>query len=73
MPKNEHQTRVQNRVLDSMEGTHTNAKWPALAQCSAGTALRDINGLVVLAVLEKLEDGGRNAAYALRFSQNDWR
>ena len=67
-PKNECQTLVLNRALDGMQGKFTNAKWAATAQCSAGTALRDITGLLALGVLDKLESGGRNTVYALRFS-----
>ena len=67
-PMNERQTLVLKRVLDGMEGKLTNAKWAALAKCSADTALRDINGLLALGVLRKLEGGGRNTAYALRSS-----
>lgn len=67
-PMNERQTLVLNRVLDGMEGKLTNAKWTALAKCSPDTALRDINGLLALGVLEKLEGGGRNTAYALQSS-----
>ena len=67
-PLNERQTLVLNRVLDGMEGKLTNAKWAAIAKCSPDTALRDINGLLALGVLGKLEGGGRNTAYALRSS-----
>ena len=67
-PLNERQTLVLNRVLDGMGGKLTNAKWAAMAQCSPDTALRDINGLLALGVLGKLEGGGRNTAYALRSS-----
>ena len=65
MPMNERQTRVLNRVLDGMEGQLTNAKWAALAKCSPDTALRDINGLLALGVLRKLEGGGCNTGYGL--------
>ncbi|MDD2713785.1 MAG: Fic family protein [Simplicispira sp.] len=67
-PLNERQTLVLNRVLDGMEGKLTNAKWAALAKCSPDTALRDINALLALGVLDKLEGGGRNTAYALQSS-----
>ena len=67
-PMNERQTLVLNRVLDGMEGKLTNAKWAAIAKCSPDTALRDLNGLLALGVLGKLEGGGRNTAYALRSS-----
>lgn len=65
-PMNERQTLVLNRVLDGMDCKLTNARWAALAQCSPDTALRDINVLLALGVLGKLEGGGRNKAYALR-------
>ena len=40
-----------NRVLDGIEGKLTNAKWAAMGKCSADTALRDINDLLVNGVL----------------------
>ena len=62
---NARQTLVLNRVLDGMEGKLTNAKWAAIAKCSPDTALRDINDLLTLGVLARLEGGGRNTAYIL--------
>ena len=64
-PLNARQTRVLNRVLDGMEGKLTNAKWAALAQCSADTALRDITDLLERGVLHKLGGGGRSTGYGL--------
>ena len=64
-PMNARQTLVLNRVLDGMEGKLTNAKWAAIAKCSSDTALRDINDLLTLGVLARLEGGGRNTAYIL--------
>ena len=64
-PMNERQTLVLNRVLDGMEGKLTNARWAAIARCSADTALRDINGLLALGVLRRLEGGGRSTGYEL--------
>ena len=64
-PMNERQTRVLNLVLDGMEGKLTNAKWATLGKCSADTALRDINDLLVRGVLSKLEGGGRSTGYVL--------
>jgi Fic family protein len=63
-PLNARQTLVLNRVLDGMDGKLTNAKWANIGQCSADTALRDINDLLVRGVLRRLEGGGRNTAYA---------
>ncbi|MBS0390705.1 MAG: Fic family protein [Proteobacteria bacterium] len=62
-PLNERQTLVLNRVLDGMEGKLTNAKWAAIAKCSPDTALRDINALLALGVLRRLEGGGRSTGY----------
>jgi Fic family protein len=64
-PLNARQTLVLNRVLDSMDGKLTNAKWATIGQCSADTALRDINDLLARGVLQRLEGGGRNTAYGL--------
>ncbi len=68
-PMNARQTQVLNhvleRVLDGFEGKLSNARWAALGKCSADTALRDINGLLALDVLRKLEGGGRSTGYEL--------
>jgi len=64
-PMNARQTKVLNRVLDGFEGKLTNAKWAAIGQCSADTALRDINDLLARGVLRKLEGGGRSTGYEL--------
>ena len=64
-PLSARQTLVLNRVLDGMEGKLTNAKWAALAKCSADTALRDINDLLERGVLRKLDGGGRSTGYAV--------
>ena len=62
---NARQTLLLNRVLNGMEGKLTNAKWAALAKCSADTALRDINDLLERGVLCKLDGGGRSTGYGL--------
>ncbi|QDL52919.1 Fic family protein [Rhodoferax aquaticus] len=64
-PMNARQTLVLNKVLDGMEGKLTNAKWAAIGKCSADTALRDINDLLALGVLRKLEGGGRSTGYEI--------
>jgi Fic family protein len=63
-PLNARQILVLNRLLDGMDGKLTNAKWATIGQCSADTALRDINDLLARGVLRQLEGGGRNTAYA---------
>lgn len=69
-PMNARQTLVLNHVLDRAPGEATgkltNARWAAIAKCSADTALRDINDLLARGVLLKLEGGGRNTGYALK-------
>ncbi len=65
-PLNERQIGMINRVLDGFfEGKLTNAKWAALAKCSADSALRDINELLARGVLRRLEGGGRSTGYEL--------
>ena len=64
-PMNQRQTQVLNRVLDSMEGKLTNAKWAGIGKCSADTALRDINDLLARGVLRRLGGGGRSTGYEL--------
>lgn len=64
-PMNTRQTLMLNRVLDGMDGKLTNAKWAALAKCSADTALRDITDLLERGVLRKLDGGGRSTGYGL--------
>lgn len=54
-----------NRLLDGFEGNFTTAKWAKIARCSQDTALRDINGLVELRVLERSPAGGRSTKYEL--------
>lgn len=62
---NERQVKVLNRLLDGFEGKLTSSKWAAMAKCSADTALRDINELMALGVLERSGAGGRSTSYEL--------
>ncbi|WP_445657514.1 Fic family protein [Achromobacter sp. NCFB-sbj8-Ac1-l] len=62
---NERQVKVLNRLLDGFEGKLTSSKWAALAKCSADTALRDINELMALGVLQRSGAGGRSTSYEL--------
>jgi len=64
-PLNARQTLVLNHALDGMEGKLTNAKWAAIGKCSADTALRDINDLLLRGLLRRVAGGGRNTAYLL--------
>ena len=52
-----------NRLLDGFEGKLISSKWVAMTQCSADTALRDINDLLARGVLRKTAAGGRSTSY----------
>lgn len=54
-----------NCVLDGREGKLTDAKWAALAKCSADTARRDINDLLARGVLRKMEGGVRGMGWVV--------
>lgn len=60
---NERQIKVLNRLLSGFEGKLTSSKWAAMTKCSADTALRDINELVVLGILQRSLSGGRSTTY----------
>lgn len=65
MGLNARQVKVLNRLLDGFEGKLTNSKYAAMGKCSSDTALRDINELLALELLQKLEGGGRSAGYGV--------
>ena len=44
---NERQTILINRLLDGFDGKLTSSKWAKISKCSADTALRDIQDLIV--------------------------
>jgi Fic family protein len=67
MSLNPRHVKVLNRLLDGFEGKLTNSKYAAIAKCSSDTALRDINELLALRLLQKLEGGGRSAGYRVSF------
>jgi hypothetical protein len=69
LPFNERQRNVLNRLLDGFEGKLTSSKWATLAKCSQDTALRDIEGLVLLKVLAKDAAGGRSTSYSLAHTE----
>ncbi|MFC5460745.1 Fic family protein [Massilia niabensis] len=62
---NKRQVKVLNRLLNGFEGKLTSSKWAAMTKCSADTALRDINELVVLGILQRSGSGGRSTSYDL--------
>jgi Fic family protein len=64
-PINERQRTLLNKLLDGFDGKLTSYKWATIAKCSQDTALRDIQQLVDLCVLEKEAAGGRSTSYGL--------
>jgi len=64
-PLNERQVKLLNRLLDGFEGKLTSSKWGSIAKCSPDTALRDINALLELGLLERSPGGGRSTGYEL--------
>lgn len=65
-PLNERQRLMLNKLLDGFEGKLTTSKWALIAKCSQDTALRDIEGLITMGILEKEAAGGRSTSYAIR-------
>lgn len=65
MPLNERQVKLLNRLLDGFDGKLTSSKWASIAKCSPDTALRDINELIALGALRKMQSGGRSTAYEI--------
>ena len=64
-PLNERQAKLVNRLLDGFGGKLTSSKWAVIAKCSPDTALRDIQSLIDLEILEKETGGGRSTSYSI--------
>lgn len=62
---NKRQVKIINRLLNGFDGKLTTSKWAALAKSSTDTALRDINELVQLGILQRSNAGGRSTSYDL--------
>lgn len=63
---NPRQKRVLNKLFGEFEGKLTREKWMKLTKASSRTALRDIDELIELGVLEQEEAGGRSTSYRLK-------
>ena len=63
---NARQMKVLNKLFGGFEGKLTRGKWMKLTKASSRTALRDIEGLIGLGVLEQEEAGGRSTSYRLK-------
>lgn len=62
---NERQRLVLNKLFDNFEGKLQTSKWAKITKTSTDTALRDIKDLVEKGILQKTNEGGRNANYEL--------
>ena len=63
---NDRQTKVLNRLFSGFEGTLTRDKWMKITKASSRTALRDIEELIAIGVIEQEEAGGRSTSYRLK-------
>ncbi len=67
---NQRQKKVLNKLLGDFEGKLTREKWMKLTKASSRTALRDIDELIGLGILEQEEAGGRSTSYRLKKSMS---
>jgi Fic family protein len=63
---NARQTKVLNKLFSGFEGKLTRDKWMKMTKASSRTALRDIEELIALGVIEQEEAGGRSTSYRLK-------
>ena len=63
---NDRQKKVLNKLFRKFEGKLTREKWMKMTKASSRTALRDIEELIALGVLEQEEAGGRSTSYRLK-------
>lgn len=68
---NDRQSKVLNKLFSGFEGKLTREKWMKMTKASSRTALRDIEELIVLGVIEQEEAGGRSTSYRLKKGQSD--
>jgi len=65
---NDRQRVMMNKLLDNFDGKLTTSKWAKITKCSSDTALRDINELIALQILQKELAGGRSTNYEFRIN-----
>jgi Fic family protein len=63
---NQRQKKVLNKLLGDFDGKLTREKWMKLTKTSSRTALRDIDELIELGILEQEEAGGRSTSYRVK-------
>lgn len=57
-----------NKLLDGFEGKLNTTKWAKITKTSQDTALRDIQALIELGILDKEKSGGRSTHYILKLT-----
>jgi Fic family protein len=62
---NDRQKKVLNKLFSGFEGKLTRDKWMKTTKTSSRTALRDIEELIAIGVIEQEEAGGRSTSYRL--------
>jgi Fic family protein len=62
---NDRQKKVLNKLFSGFEGKLTRDKWMKITKASSRTALRDIEELISIGVIEQEEAGGRSTSYRL--------
>jgi Fic family protein len=63
---NDRQKKVLNKLFSGFEGKLTRDKWMRITKASSRTALRDIEELIAMGVLEQEKAGGRSTSYRLK-------
>ena len=63
---NERQEKVIKKLFDGFEGKLTAEKWSKITDSSPRTALRDIDQLIAVGILEREKGGGRSTSYRLK-------
>ncbi|MGH7743971.1 MAG: Fic family protein [Candidatus Dormibacteria bacterium] len=63
---NDRQKKVLNKLFGGFEGKLTREKWMKMTKASSRTALRDIEELIAIGVIEQEEAGGRSTSYRLK-------
>jgi Fic family protein len=63
---NDRQKKVMNKLFGGFEGKLTREKWMKMTKASSRTALRDIEDLINLGVIEHEGAGGRSTAYRVK-------
>jgi Fic family protein len=63
---NDRQKKVLNKLFSGFEGKLTREKWMKITKASSRTALRDIEELIAIGIIEQEEAGGRSTSYRLK-------